>query len=71
MKDGLKIKPGCTFSFEGRKYIGGTKKDTVPANVLARVEKLKEKPNLDKIKFVEEKPETKVKKDNGKSKGNS
>jgi hypothetical protein len=80
MKDGLKLKKGCSFDFGGQTYRGGTKRDTIPPEVLAKVEKLPEnkRPNLEKLKklkFVEEKKpaeETEpVKDDGGKSKRKS
>jgi hypothetical protein len=71
MKEGLKLKKGCSFHFEGQTYEGGKKRDTIPPEVLARVEKLKNKPDLEKLRLVDEKAEKKELKDDGKSKGKS
>lgn len=79
--DGLKLKAGCSFSFGGQIWRGGTKRDTVPAKVLSAIEKDKKNSKhlldkLNKLKFVEKKEESEVqkepvKKEDGKSKGKS
>ena len=43
MSDGVKLKKGCSFMFEGQKYRGGAVRGhTIPAKVVDRVNDLNE-----------------------------